>query len=197
MKKIGLLGGTFDPVHNGHLIISEYLREELSLDEIWFIPARIHALKKNQNISPAQIRLEMLQLAIADNPCFKINDIELQKDSVSYTVDTLRALEEKYRNLEPDFYFLIGMDNVNDLPRWKNPEEILSRCQMVAFGRPGFKPDESAERYLSSIQFIHVPLLEISSTLIRNRVKNGFSIRYLVPDPVLRYIQENKLYRNA
>ncbi len=196
MKKIGLLGGTFDPVHNGHLIISEYLYEELDLDEIWFIPAHIHPLKDNNGISDAGHRLSMLQLAVADNDHFKISELEISREGVSYTVDTLDQLHKTYRDIDPRFFYFIGMDNVNDLPRWKKPWQILENCQVVAFGRPGFKPDPAVEEYLPHIRFIHVPLLEISSTLIRKRVTEENSVRYLVPEAVRKYISDHGLYRS-
>ncbi len=195
MKKIGLFGGTFDPIHNGHLIISEYLRDELGLEEIWFIPANIHPLKNNQDIVGPQHRLRMAELACANNQYLRVVDIELKRDSVSYTIDTINGLLEQFAEISPSFYFLIGMDNVNDLHRWKAPDEILEKCQVVAFGRPGFKPGEAAQPFLQSIRFVHVPLLEISSTFVRNRVREGHSVRYLVPDAVDLYIQEKQLYR--
>ena len=194
MRKIGLLGGTFDPVHNGHLIIAEYLRDHLSLEEIWFIPARCHPLKDNVNISPPEIRYRMLQMAIANNPSFKSMDVELKREGVSYTIDTLNYLADKYRTLVPEFYFLIGMDIVNELPRWKDPQQILEKSRVIAFGRPGFKAEEAAKDFLPYIQFIHVPLLEISSSLIRQRCQDGHSIRYLVPEEVREFIVKKKLY---
>ncbi len=195
MKKIGLLGGTFDPIHNGHLIISEYLRDELSLDEIWFIPAKIHPLKNNLNITPQSDRLKMLTLAIENNSHFSVSDVEIKREGVSYTSDTLDELLEKHRHIKPIFYFMIGMDNVNELKKWKNPHEILKKCKLVAFGRPGFTPDESATEFLPQIQFVHVPLLEISSTFVRDRIQNGHSVRYLIPESVDRYIQKKQLYK--
>ncbi len=197
MKKIGLLGGTFDPIHNGHLIISEFLRDDLKLDEIWFIPVGIHPLKDNVGISKAGERLKMLELAVADNPYFKTCKIELSREGVSYTVDTLHLLEQTYRNISPWFYYFIGMDNVNELPRWKEPLEILKICQLVAFGRPGFKPADSVKEFIPHIRFVNVPLLEISSTIIRRRVREGRSIKYLVPDDVSAYIEEQDLYRQT
>jgi len=196
MKKIGLLGGTFDPIHTGHLIIAEYLYDELGLDEIWFIPTKDHALKENKGISSPEIRWAMLELAISPNQKFKSLDIELTRPGVSYTIDTIELLLKNHERLNPKFYFLIGMDNVNELPRWKNPEEISEKCQLVAFGRPGFRPSEEVENLLPRIQFIPVPLLEISSTLIRKRVAEHKSIRYLVPESVLHYIKENQLYKS-
>jgi len=194
MRKIGLLGGTFDPIHNGHLIISEYLREELVLDEIWFIPARVHALKNNEIISPPEVRMAMLELAILENKHFKSSDVELVNPRTSYTVDTLESLHKMHSSLNPRFYFFIGMDNVNELPQWKKPTEIFTKCQVIAFGRPGFKPSDEVRPFLPHIQFLHIPLLEISSTLIRKRVEEGKSIRYLVPESVMHYIKENQLY---
>ena len=193
-KKIGLLGGTFDPIHNGHLIIAEYLRDELKLSEIWFIPAKIHPLKNNQGITKPEYRLEMLKLAISDNDNFKIIDIEIKRENISYTIDTLKELEKCYQSQNPEFYFFIGMDNVNELHLWKQPEEILNRSKVVAFGRPGFNPDESARRFLLKIKFIHVPLLEISSTYIRKRIKERCSVRYLIPESVEKFIRDKKLY---
>ncbi len=194
-RKIGLFGGTFDPVHNGHLIIAEFLRDELGLDEIWFIPAKIHPLKNNQEITPASHRLKMLELAVAGNRRFRVNDVELKREGVSYTIDTLNELREQYRDISPRFYLFIGMDNVNDLYRWREPHQVLEKSQVVAFGRPGFQPDERAKQFLPRIKFIHVPLLEISSTFIRERIRKGRSVRYLIPDEVNDYVVKNKLYR--
>ena len=193
--QIGLFGGTFDPVHNGHLIIAEFLRDELNLDEIWFIPAKIHPLKNNKEITPASYRLKMLELAVANNNRFRVNDVELRREGVSYTIDTLNELLQQHRDISPRFYLFIGMDNVNDLYRWKEPHQVLEKSQVVAFGRPGFKPDARAKEYLSKIKFIHVPLLEISSTFVRERIRNGRSVRYLIPDEVNEYIEQKNLYR--
>jgi len=193
-REIGILGGTFDPIHNGHLVIAEYLRDQLLLDEIWFIPARHHPLKDNETISPPEIRLKMLQLAISDNPSFKCSDVELKRDGISYTIDTLQFLTKELRNSHPEFYFLIGMDIVNELYHWKEPMQILEKSKVIAFGRPGFQPNKEAENFLPYIQFIHVPLLEISSSLIRQRCREGRSIRYLVPEIVRKFIIDMGLY---
>lgn len=194
-QKIGLFGGTFDPVHNGHLIIAEYLRDELHLDEIWFIPTGKHPLKDNRQITSVEHRLNMLRLAIADNEKFKISEIEIHRPGISYTIDTLNELTDKYRDSQPRFYYFIGMDNVNELPKWKDPHRILEKCQVVAFGRPGFQPQPEARQFVPRIQFVHVPLLEISSTFVRQRIKEGRSVRYIVPKEVERYIYEKALYR--
>jgi nicotinate-nucleotide adenylyltransferase len=194
-RKIGILGGTFDPIHNGHLIITEYLRDKLSLDEICFIPARHHPLKNNESISSSEVRLQMLQLAISDNQAFRYSEVELQRTGISYTIDTLDYLSSEWKDLHPELYFLIGMDIINELYRWKEPLQILEKTRVIAFGRPGFRPHKTAEKYLPHIQFISVPLLEISSSLIRQRCQEGRSIRYLVPEKVRKYIIDKGLYR--
>ena len=192
--KIGLFGGTFDPVHFGHLLIAEYIREELGLDHILFIPTHRHPLKNNSSLSSPAQRLEMVKLATADNPHFEVSDIELREEKTSYTVDTLRELNRQYGAHAPRFYFLLGMDNVNQLHLWKEPEALVKLCQIVAFGRPGFEPVSAARPFLPHITFLSIPLLEISSTEIRERVRRGKSIRYLVPDAVISFIRKNKLY---
>lgn len=195
MKKIGLFGGTFDPIHNGHLIIAEYLRDELNLHEIWFIPSKVHPLKNNRDITSADLRLRMIELAIQKNEYFKICDIEIKRVGISYTIQTIDELLKRYHNLHPKFFFFIGMDNVNELHQWKDPLQILKKSQVVAFGRPGFIPQESCKPYLPYIQFVYVPLLEISSTEIRNRLKEGRTVRYLLPDAVWQLIKRENLYR--
>ena len=119
----------------------------------------------------------------------------MKREGISYTIDTLNYLINKYRYISPKFYFFIGMDNVNDLYRWKEPIQILQKCQVVAFGRPGFKPNEKTKEFLPLIKFVHTPLLEISSTFIRQRILGGHSIRYLIPEPVGEYIREKSLYK--
>jgi nicotinate-nucleotide adenylyltransferase len=195
MKKIGLLGGTFDPIHYGHLIISEYLRDLLKLAEIWFIPTKIHPLKSNDNITCDEYRVEMLELAIENNQYFKCCKIEIERGDISYTIDTIDQLYKDFKQIEPVFYLFIGMDNVNELDRWKEPMHIIRRTQVIAFGRPGFKTNKSSEKFLPYLKFIEVPLLEISSTDIRNRVREGKSVRYLVPDPVRTIIEQKGLYK--
>ncbi|OPX35508.1 hypothetical protein B1H10_01075 [candidate division KSB1 bacterium 4484_188] len=194
MKKIGLFGGTFDPIHNGHLIIAEYLRDDLGLEEIWFVPAKIHPLKNNFEITSPEHRLKMLLLAIQDNPNFKVTDVELQREGVSFTIDTIDELYRRNAALEPRFFFFIGMDNVNELYKWKDPRQILRKAQVVAFGRPGFKADKKAKEFIPLIKFVHVPLLEISSTYIRQRIQKKRSVRYLIPAAVEQYIREKHLY---
>ncbi len=193
INNIGVLGGTFDPIHLGHLIIAEIVREEIALDQILFLPARIHPLKKNDRITPPGHRLRMLELAVRDNPAFSVSKMELQRENTSFTVDTLRQLRETFST--HTLYFLMGLDNVNQFHLWKEPEEIIRLCQVVVLGRPGIEPHEEARQFLPYFKFLDIPLLEISSTDIRNRVRQGKSIRYLVPRDVENYIREHRLYR--
>jgi nicotinate-nucleotide adenylyltransferase len=195
MKKIGLFGGTFDPIHNAHLIIAEYLREELDLDKIWFIPAKIHPLKSNTSVTREKYRLEMLKKAIVDNPYFQIEDLELKQKKTSYTISTIEELLNIYSQDQPKFYFFLGMDNINQLYRWKDPHRLIKICQLIGFGRPGFVPSKTAKQFLTYIKFVHTPLLEISSTMIRQRIGEGLSVRYFIPEAVNDYITTKGLYK--
>lgn len=193
-KKIGLLGGTFDPIHAGHLIVAEIIRDKLDLEKVFFVPAKKHPFKDNNFIAGEEHRLKMIHLAIDDNDHLGVSDIELQADQTSYTIDTIRKFKKEHQADDWDIHFLMGMDNLNQLHKWKNPEELVKMSKIVVFSRPGFEPDEEARKFLPDIQIISVPLLQISSTQIRERVKTGHTIRYLVPPRVESYIIEHKLY---
>lgn len=192
-EKIGLFGGTFDPIHTGHLIVGEIIRDSLNLDRIIFIPANKHPFKNNSFISNETHRLKMIRLAIRNNEHMGVSDIELKTDQVAYTVDTIKKLSGD-RASSSDIYFLMGMDNLNQFHVWKDPDLLVEMCRIVVFTRPGFEPAKEAQKYLPRIQIIQIPLLEISSTQIRRRVKDGQTIRYLVPPDVESYIVKNKLY---
>lgn len=195
LNKIGLFGGTFDPVHIGHLIIAEVIRETLQLDQCLFIPAKIHALKDNRDIHPSGHRLRMLELAIQDNPYFFISDLELNKKGISYTIDTIKMLRLRYPEDRNKLYFLMGADNVVQFKKWKNPEELVKMCEFVVFRRPGFKAEPESDPLFSDFQFVETPLLEISSTQIRTRVWQNLSIHYMVPSQIEAYIREHSLYK--
>ena len=197
LKKIGLFGGTFDPVHLGHLIIAEFIREAARLDKIIFIPAKLHPLKNNQSILPFQHRYHMLKLAIRKNPYFSVSDMESKQEGISYSVDTVKNFRQQYPPDRFELFFLIGADNVAQFHLWKQPEELLRLSKFIIFGRPGFKTDMESGSYFSASQFIEAPLLEISSTEIRNRARQDLSIRYLVPDAVEGYIEKHSLYKTA
>lgn len=193
-KKIGLFGGTFDPIHTGHLIVAEIIRDTLNLDRVIFIPASKHPFKNNSFISDQTHRLKMIRLAIRNNKHLAVSDIELKTDQVTYTVDTIEKFREDYPEGTGEIYFLMGMDNLNQFHLWKEPDRLVELCKIVVFTRPGFEPARDAKKYQSRIRIIQIPLLEISSTQIRKRVKSRHTIRYLVPPDVESYIVKNKLY---
>ncbi len=194
-KRIGIFGGSFDPIHQGHLLIAEWIRDELNFEKVVFVPTHIHPLKHNASATPAHHRLTMVKLAIENNQFFEVSDIEIQKQSVSYTIDTLQAFRQKYPSPQYQLYFLIGQDNLNQLHLWKDPIKLVQLAQFVAFGRPGFEPSPEAQPFLPFIQFIEIPLLEISATRVRERLRTGKTVRYMVPDAVIEYIHTHQLYQ--
>jgi len=191
-KKIGILGGTFDPPHIAHLIIAQEVLEKLKLDQVWFVPGFIPPHKCNQPLTLARQRWQMLKLALSGNRKLVASDIELRRKGVSYTVDTLRrlSLQKPKRKL----YLILGSDNLKFLPTWKEPEEIFRLAKVVLVQRPGLKIS-GANSWVKKGVLIEVPLLEISSSQIRDRVKKGESIAYWVPEKVRKYIGSHKLYR--
>lgn len=201
-RKIGILGGTFDPVHLAHLIIAEQAREWLELDKVFFIPAMIPPHKQSRSGASAKDRLEMVELAIAGNPTFEALDIELKRGGVSYTVDTLRTLAEQHPGDE--FYLIMGADNLPDLPGWREPEAIIELAKVAVVRRPGsvlpvlsdLSPPFTDEQLRElSDRIIELPLMEISSTDIRKRIASRRSIRYFVPAAVDAFIAAHSLYR--
>lgn len=192
--KIGLMGGTYDPLHTGHLIVAEIIRDKLDLEKVFFVPAKKHPFKDNSFIAGEEHRLNMIHLAIDDNDHLGVSEIELKADQISYTVDTIMNFRKEHQGDNWDIHFLMGMDNLNQLHKWKDPEKLVRMSKIVVFSRPGFEPDRQAAKFLRHIQIIPVPLLEISSTQIRDRVKKGHTIRYLVPPKVESYIIAHELY---
>ncbi len=198
--KVGILGGTFDPVHLGHLIIADEARCRFDLGKVIFIPAGQPWMKADRSIAPAEHRMAMIRLAIASNPYFDVSDIELDRTGPTYTVDTLEHLwkELGYTSL---MYLLVGWDSLCDMPKWKAPLRISKMATLVAFPRPGYeKPDisglESSIPGISSrLVMLDEPFIGISSTGIRQRAATGRSIRYLVPETVAQYVVNNNLYR--
>lgn len=190
---VGIFGGTFDPIHTGHLILAERAREELGLESILFMPANIPPHKANgRKIASGKARLQMIRLATESNPGFHVTGIELERDGISFTVDSLRTLKELGPKV--NFTLLMGSDNARDFTSWRAPEEILRLAHIGVWERPGsYYWPEVFPDYIA--QKISSPLIEISSTEIRNRVAAGQSIRYLTPDPVIEYIAEHGIYR--
>jgi len=196
---IGVLGGTFDPVHNGHLIVAEEVKTRLNLVEIIFVPAGQPWLKAAKPISSAEHRLQMLRLAIADKPYFKLSSIEIERTGPSYTVDTITELRNKFGS-DDELFFILGWDSLAELPQWREPSRLIKMCYLVAVPRPGYprpklKTLEVIIRGLSQrVMLMKKPEIDISASAIRERVARGLSIRHLVPEPINRYIKEHKLY---
>lgn len=188
-QKVGLLGGTFDPPHYGHLLIANEVLHHLSLDCIEFMPNKIPPHKENNSGTTAQQRLDMIQLAIKDHPHFFIETIELEREGKSYTIDTMGELLKKYPNKE--YYFIIGADMVEYLPHWHRIDELVEIVQFVGVKRPHY---EVKSPY--PILEVDVPELEISSSMIRNRIRKKQPIKYLLPDECIQYIKEHRLYES-
>ena len=198
-ERIGVLGGTFDPVHYGHLVVAEDLRQKLGLEEVLFVPAGQPWLKEGMDISRAEHRLEMVLLATASNPHFNVSTIELERPGPTYSVDTIIELKASL-SARAGLYFMVGYDALAELPRWKEPARLLELCRVVGFGRPGHTEldlsalDAAVPGASERIMVVDVPQIDISATDIRRRVARGLSIRYLVPEEVERYIAQNWLY---
>ncbi len=195
MKKTGIFGGTFNPVHTGHLINIEFVRDYLKLDRVLLVPARDPVHKKIFDKVTPHERLEMVRLAISGNDFFEASSIEIDRDDASYTLYTLNQLKMIYP--DDEFYLIIGSDSFNELDTWKSFTEILKSTHIVVIHRPG---DLELRRDLieiaSNVTAVENPEINISSTEIRERVKLGKSIKYLVPDQVMDYINFKGLYRN-
>lgn len=189
MANLGVFGGTFDPPHIGHLILAQSAYKRLHLDKLIFIPAGKQPHKQNQKITYSNNRLEMLKLAIEDDNRFSISDIELQDDGVSFSYKTLIRLNKIYP--ESQLFFIIGGDNISDIQTWMKPEEIFKLAKVAAAMRPDYK---LSGEYKDNVILFDMPQIEISSTKIREMVKQKQSIKYLVPERVESYILKNKLY---
>lgn len=197
---IGIIGGTFDPIHNGHLIIAEYARTSLNLDKVLFIPSGMHPFKDNKNITDAKHRMEMILLAIDSNIYFEASSLEINRTGITYTIDTISSLKEKYP--KDDLYFIFGLDILFELDKWEKIEQLNQLCKFVLFDRPSKEDLKIYERivelkssYNIDIKMVRSPIIDISSTEIRERVRKKISIRYLVPEVVEEYILNNKLYK--
>lgn len=197
---IGVLGGTFDPVHRGHLAIAAAAMDRLKLSQVLFVPAGVPWLKGHRHITSAEQRVEMLELAIAPHPSFRVSRVEIERPGPSYTTDTLEQLK---RELDGDveLYFILGEDALAELPLWNQPQRIVELCHLVAARRPGSRPPDlkSLEGSLPGVSQRVIILdnepVDASSSGIRGRVAGGLSIDGLVPDAVARYIEEHGLYR--
>jgi nicotinate-nucleotide adenylyltransferase len=200
-RKIAVFGGTFDPVHLGHLIMAEQCREQARLDQVWFVPAARPPHKREGELTAFARRAEMLALAVAGHPAFGVEEIEKDRPGPSYTADTLQELAKSHPDV--DWHFILGSDSLPDLPLWHEPARILKMARLLVVARPGhpiMPPDELKKMLRLPIgeelrmQVVHSPLIEISSTDLRRRAKEGCSLRYLVPPAVDCYIAEKQLY---
>ncbi|HYV21449.1 MAG TPA: nicotinate-nucleotide adenylyltransferase [Candidatus Bathyarchaeia archaeon] len=184
MTRVGVFGGTFDPVHVGHLAIANAALDDLALDRVYFVPARRSPLKKDGPVASPEDRLAMLTSATTDEPRFQVSGVELDRKGPSFTVDTLEALRSN-----GDLFLILGSDAYADFERWRDPARIRALATVVLAARPGV-PNAPAD-----VRMLDSPLMDISSRELRARAARGRSLRYLVPEAVLRYIEEHRLYR--
>ena len=196
---IGVLGGTFDPVHKVHLMLAEEARTRLGLARVIFVPAGQPQLKPSHYISPVEHRLQMVRLAIAGEPDFKLSMVEIDRDGPSYAVDTIAQLREEFGKGD-EIFFIMGWDSLAQLPKWHEPSRLIEMCYLVAAPRPGYAPPDlkalgaSIPGISRRVVLMDKPKLDVSASAIRERVGRGLSIRHLVPEPVGRYIKQHKLY---
>lgn len=198
--KIGICGGTFDPIHMGHLIIAEMARCQYGLDKVLFIPSGKPPHKDLQVVTEPIHRLNMVECATQNNPYFEALDIEIMREGYTYTVDTLKDLHKLFPR-ETDFYYIIGADVVRDLPTWKSIGEVSKQTKFIAFMRPEFINEEFSsqiqllrDKFHIVVDTFEAPLIEISSTYIRDSIRKGQTIKYIVPECVEKYIRDNDLY---
>ncbi len=199
--RIGVFGGTFDPVHFGHLILAEQCREQARLDEVWFVPAPRPPHKSEQELTRFDQRVEMLALALAGNPAFRIDEIEKERTGPSFTVDTLAEFQRRHPGDE--FFLLVGSDTLHDLPQWYDPIGVLRRAGLVVMLRPGhvLMPAEELRRAVQlpddvplRIEVAETPLIDISSRDLRRRASQSKTLRYFLPRGVEAYIHDKRLY---
>lgn len=197
--KIGIMGGTFNPIHNAHLMIAEFARDEYALDEVWFMTSGNPPHKQETHIPAADVRHAMTRLAVQTNPHFQPCAYEVEKEDYSYTAHTLEYLRKIYP--EHKFYFIIGGDSLHQFHRWYCPHGIAKLCTLLVFSRVGYDVDTAEDidrvkrEFYADVRQIHAPLFGVSSSMIRRRLAEGKSIRYLTPDTVIQYIRENGLYK--
>jgi nicotinate-nucleotide adenylyltransferase len=199
-RRIGILGGTFDPIHVGHLVVAEDVWYRLDLSEILFVPAREPPHKQHRPVSPVADRLAMVERAIAGNPHFRLSRADVDRPGMSYSVDTVRTIRAEV-GPSAEIFFIIGADSLVDLPTWREPNLLLELCQIVAVNRPGYPPldlarlEPTVPRAGERILCLDVPSLDVAASEIRRRVADGWPITYLVPSAVQSYIAERRLYR--
>ncbi len=197
--RIGVIGGTFDPIHIGHLISAEYARESIGLDRVLFMPSGIHPFKSNDKVTNSDMRVKMTALAIAENPYFEISRMGVNRKDTNYTINDIRDLKEIYP--EDEIYFIIGTDIMSQIEKWKEFSELTKLCKFILFNRLGREEDNIDKKiselevsYNFNVEKIKSPIIEISSTAIRNRRREGVSIKHMVPKSVEDYIIKHGIY---
>ena len=200
--RIGIMGGTFDPIHYGHLVLAETVRDDFGLDRIIFLPSGDPPHKKHEPVTPAASRLEMVRLAVEGNPGFEVSPMEVERKGYSYTYDTMKAMNALYPD-NHQFFFITGADAILEILAWKEVDRLSGLCSFIAATRPGTEIgklsaflDSLPESLRSRIHLTQVPPLEISSTGIRKRIRENKSITYLLPPAVEEYIRKEGLYRD-
>jgi nicotinate-nucleotide adenylyltransferase len=196
IMNVGILGGTFDPVHLGHLVLAEQARDQLSLDEVLFVPAGDPWRKSSRTITPPEHRLAMLRLAIEGNDAFGISDLELRREGPTYTAVTLAELAAE--RLDDAFWFIMGADALADLPNWRDPEHIVRHAMLAVAPREAQEVNVAQlnmPALAGRVALFDCPRIDISSTDVRARIAAGCSVRYMVPEPVAAYISTQGLYR--
>jgi nicotinate-nucleotide adenylyltransferase len=193
---VGIMGGTFDPIHTGHLIAAERARVGAGLDQVWFMPTNVSPHKSNAPKASVLQRWDMVCRAVEGNSYFHPTDVEIQKGGVSYSIDTIELLCERHPDVE--FAYIIGADMVQYLPKWIRIEDIVRKIRFVGLERPGYELQKnSLPAFIEArVQMVNMPLVSISSSAIRSERQNGGSIRYLVTEPVYEYIEVNRLYES-
>jgi nicotinate-nucleotide adenylyltransferase len=189
---IGLFGGSFNPPHVAHLVVAEVARDQFGLDEVWWIPNATPPHKSQDELASVDHRVEMTRRAVADNPAFRLCNLEVERAGTSYTIETVRALQDKHP--DTDFGLLIGSDSLDHFGEWHRPEEIAERVPLVVYKRPGVIEVVPEPRFANHVRFVAAPVMEVSGTEIRSRRRAGRSIRYLVPEAVRTYIDKRGLY---
>lgn len=189
--KIGLLFGSFNPIHNGHLIIAEYVAENTELDQVWLVVSPQNPLKKKETLLANHHRLAMVKLAVEDSSKLKVSDIEIKLPVPSYTINTIVHLQEKHP--KHSFALIMGADNLEGFTKWKNYEQLLELCELYVYPRPGY--DGGTLKNNPKTHWVNAPLMELSATYIRQAIKEGKSIRYMLPEAVYKYLSEMNFYK--
>lgn len=199
-KKVGIMGGTFDPIHYGHLILAQNALDTFSLDEILFVPSGTPWLKESTKVLSKNKRVSMTGMAIEDNPDFALSTIEIDREGNSYSYETV----EELKRMQPktDFYFIMGADSLLEIERWKHPDRLMAECTLLVAvrddcDREGLEKQiiYLTDKYQADIKILPANRIDISSTKIRRMIREGKSVRYMLPDQVIRFIQKNHLYR--